>query len=228
MRAVHIDCIARVDGKVHDHLLKLLRVGAHRTQIAVVLDEIVDLFADEPFDERSHLADHIGQLQDFRTQRLLTREGEQLPRQRGRAVRVCANLLDVVIVAVARRMTQQHKVARADDRGQHVVEVMRNAACKLAHGLHLGRLRHLAFELRLFRGIGKAEKHRRLAKPAHPDEPHRDGFIGRCRQAHRHIAPVGWPSAITAHCIGKRALVFAHDEVGGKGGKLPFPAPDRA
>jgi hypothetical protein len=41
-------------------------------------------------------------------------------------------------------MAHQHQVAMADDRGQDVVEVVRDAAGELADRLHLGRLRNLA------------------------------------------------------------------------------------
>src|SRR3546814_19083507 len=67
---------------------------------------------------------------------------------------VCSSdldLVDVVEIAVTGRMPEQHQVAVADDGGQDLVEIVRDAARKLAHGLHLRRLRNLLFKLKLDR-----------------------------------------------------------------------------
>ena len=82
----------------------------------------------EPLQKLAHFTDHVGQLQNYGAQRLLAAEGEQLPREAGGAVGIGLDLLDVVVIAVAGRMAQQHEVAIADDRGQHVVEIVGNTA----------------------------------------------------------------------------------------------------
>ena len=146
--------IARIHREIDDDLLELLRVGADRTEFAVVTDREFDFLAHQPLEQLADFADHVGQLQHHRPQGLLAAEGKQLPGQARGAVRVRLDLLDVVVVAVARGMTEQHQVAIADDRGQHVVEVMRNAAGKLTDRLHLGRLRHLAPQALFFRRVG--------------------------------------------------------------------------
>ena len=115
--------------------------------------------------------------------RLLARESEQLAGQAGGAVRVRLDLLDVVIVAVARRVAHQHQVAMADDRGQDVVEVVRDAAGELADRLHLGRLRDLALELGFLAIVLEQQQHRRIAEPAQAGDGQRDRLARLARRA---------------------------------------------
>ena len=123
-------------------------IGAHRPEVAAMLDRQLHRLAEQPLQQVRDFGDDVGQLQHLRPQRLLAREGEQLAGQAGGAVGILADLLDVVIIAVARRVAHQHQVAMADDRGQDIVEIVRDAAGELADRLHLGRLGDLALELR--------------------------------------------------------------------------------
>jgi hypothetical protein len=93
--------IAGIDGEVDDDLLELAGIGADRAEIAAMLDDQLDLLAEQALQEARHLGDDVGQLQHLRAERLLARESEQLPGQAGGAVRIGADLLDVVIIAVA-------------------------------------------------------------------------------------------------------------------------------
>ena len=155
--------VARVDHQVDDHLLELRRVRAHRAEVAVVPDDELDLLADQPLEHLRDVGDDVGQLEHLGPQRLLAREGEELTGQRRGARRVRADLLDVVVIGIARRVAQQHQIAGAEDRGQHVVEIVRDAAGELPHRLHLRGLRDLPLEPRLLRRIGQAQQHRRVA-----------------------------------------------------------------
>ena len=158
--------VAGVDREVDDHLLELARVGADRPEVAAMLDDELDRLAEQPLQQVRHFRDDVGKLEHLRPQRLLAREGEQLAGQAGGAVRVRLDLLDVVIIAVAGRMPHQHQVAVADDRGQDVVEIVRDAAGELADDLHLGRLRDLALELGLLAIVLEQQQHRGIAQPA--------------------------------------------------------------
>ena len=73
-------CVARVDGEVDDHLLELARVGAHRPEVAAVLDGQLDGLAEQAFEQVRDFGDHVRQLEDLRPECLLSRESEQLPR----------------------------------------------------------------------------------------------------------------------------------------------------
>src|SRR3546814_13124722 len=81
-----------------------------------------------------------------------------LCRSAGGPIGVAADLLDVVIIAVARRVAHQHQVAGAEHRGQYIVEIMRDAARELADRLHLRRLRDLALESRFLARILEADR----------------------------------------------------------------------
>ena len=166
----------------------------------------------------------VGQLQHLRAQRLLAREGEQLAGQAGGAVRIRLDLLDVVIVAVARRVAHQHQVAMADDRGQDVVEIVRDAAGELADRLHLGRLRDLALELGLLAIVLEQQQHRRIAQPAQarrrsarPARP--AGASSRTGKVARHRRAAG----VAAHRVGDRRLVLLDDQIAGIGRHVASP-----
>ena len=193
--------VARVDREVDDHLLELARVGADRPEVAAVLDHQLDRLAEQPLQQMGHLRDHVGKLEHLRAQGLLPREGEQLAGKARGAVRVRLDLLDVVIVAVARRMPHQHQVAVADDRGQDVVEVVRDAAGELADDLHLGRLRDLALELGFLAIVLEQQQHRGVAEAAQA----RRWSARPAPMAGARAAPRGRPtSPVRAHCAGPR------------------------
>ena len=200
-------------------MFQLHRIGAHQPQIAIVADLELDFLADQTLEQRRHFADHIGQLQHFGPQRLLARERQQLPGERGGAVGIGLDLLNVEIIAVAGCMAHQHEIAAADDRRQHIVEIVRDPAGKLANRLHLGGLRDLALEPRFLARILEAEQHRTLAQPAHAGQRQRNRLVGIGVKPHGHVSGSAKPSGNLAlrkppHGIRERALVFADHQIG--------------
>ena len=186
-----------------------------------MLDRQRHRLAEQPLEQVRDFGDDVGQLEQLRPQRLLARESEQLAGQAGRAVRVLADLLDVVIVAVAGRVAHHHQVAMADDRGQDIVEIMRDAAGELAHRLHLGRLQHLPLELRFLAIVLEAEQHRRLAQPLGAGDGQRHRLLRPPAQPHREIARHAVPGGEAAHRVGDRRLVLLDDEIAGIEHRLP-------
>ncbi len=85
-------------------------------------------------------------MEHLRTERLLARERKQLPDESGGAVRVLLDVHDVLERWVRRTVVLQKEVGEADDRRQHVVEVMCDAAGQLPDRLHLLTLRDLHLE----------------------------------------------------------------------------------
>ena len=73
--------------------------------------------------------------------RLAAREREQLPHQPRRPIGVLLDLHDVLEGRIGRAVIGEQEIGIADDRGQHIVEVMRDAAGELADRLHLLALR---------------------------------------------------------------------------------------
>ena len=57
---------------------------------------------EQTLEQIRHVRHHVGQLKHLRPQGLLARESEQLAGQAGRPVAVILDLLDIIIVAVAR------------------------------------------------------------------------------------------------------------------------------
>lgn len=93
------------------------------------------------------------------------REGQQLAHEHGRAIGVALDLHQVGKACVGRTRLQQQMVGRQQDRGQHVVEIVGDAAGKHAHRIHLLRLRHLRLERLLLRhldGVDDGSLFRRL------------------------------------------------------------------
>ena len=74
------------------------------------------------------------------------REKPRRPHQARGAVRGRLDVLDVPVSRIARPVRLQKKIGEADDRRQHVVEVVRDAAGEVADRLHLLSLRDAALE----------------------------------------------------------------------------------
>ena len=109
----------------------------------------------------------VAQVHHLGVQGLLAREGEQLLDQRGRAVRVLLDLVEVGVFGVGLVAPQHQQVAMAGDRGQQVVEVVGDAARQLADRLHLLALDELFLERLHGAGVGQDghDARPRLAQP---------------------------------------------------------------
>ena len=105
----------------------------------------------------------------------------------------------------------------ADDRGQDVVEVVRDAAGELADHLHLGRLGDLALELGLLAIVLEQQQHRGVAEAAHAGDGQRDRLGVLAREPDREIAGHRRAAGVAAHRIGDRRLVFLDHEIAGIG-----------
>ena len=119
------------------------------------LDLQRDRLAEQPVEQHGDVGEHLAELDDARPQRLPARESQQLPHQPGRAVGVLLDVHDVLEGRVGRPVAGEQQVGEADDGGQHVVEVVRDAAGELADRLHLLALRELRLERAL---LGRLER----------------------------------------------------------------------
>ncbi len=145
--------VARVDDEIDDDLLELIEVGLHQPQIASVHDVELDRFADQPAQQHLQFRQHLAELQRLRTQGLPAREREQLAHQPRRAVGVLLDLHDVLEGRIGRPMVGEQQIGIADDRGQHVVEIVGDAAGELADRLHLLALREVLLQRALLGGV---------------------------------------------------------------------------
>ena len=170
--------VAGIDGEIDDDLLELMEVGLDRPQIARLIERQLDILAEQAREQDGQFRQHIAELKHLRAQGLLAREGKQLTHEPGGAVRVLLDVHDVLEGRVGRPVVHQQEVGEADDRRQHVVEVMGDAAGELTDRLHLLALGDLHLERALLRGVDGIGD-RRLAARSPPPRWGSDR-CGRC------------------------------------------------
>ena len=125
--------VARIHHEVHEHLLELAGVGAHRVDVRGRLSRQLDILADQP---AQHLADVLHQavhVEDHRLQGLSRAEGEQLADEVLSVRRCLPDDLELLAVGGAGRCVQNHQLGRAEDGREHVVEIMGHAPGETAH-----------------------------------------------------------------------------------------------
>ena len=179
--------VARVDGKVHDHLLELIEVGLDRPDVAPVGHLELDRLAEEAREEHRDVGERLVEIDDGGPQRLPPRERQQLADETGRAIGVLLDVHDVLEGRVGRPVRGQEQVGEADDRGQHVVEVVRDAAGELADRLHLLALRELQLERALLGRLERIDDRGVLALVAFQDRRDEEAraLLGQVRRARR-------------------------------------------
>ena len=104
------------------------------------------LFADQPAQQHREIGQRVAEIEHLRPQGLAARERQQLAHQRRRAGRVLLDLHDVLERRIGRLVRVQQEVVRHHDGGQHIVEVVRDAAGELADHVHLLRLVDLVLQ----------------------------------------------------------------------------------
>ena len=154
--------VARIDREIDDHLLELRDVDLDRPQIAAVHHGERDLLADQPPQQHGEVGQHLAEIEHLRAQRLLAREGEQMPHQARGPVGVLLDLHDVGERRIGRLVGVEQEVGRHHDGGEHIVEIVGDAAGELADELHLLLLGDLVLELALRRGLERIDDGRFL------------------------------------------------------------------
>ena len=142
--------IARVDGEVDDRLFDLHGVGEDLPQVGVGLRGDSDVLADHAPDQHDEVVEHRREVDLIGLQHLPAAEREQLLRQRRGALGGAPNLRGLLLNRRLRRRVLVDHAGVAENRGEHVVEVVRDAAGELADRLHLLRLGELPLEAQLF------------------------------------------------------------------------------
>ena len=130
-----------------------MQVCLHRPDVGAAVELQLDVLAEQPPEQDRQLRQHIAELHALGPQGLLAREGKQLAHEPCGAVRVLLDVHDVLEGRIGRPVIDQEEVGEADDRRQHVVEVMRDAAGELADRLHLLALGDLHFQRALLGGV---------------------------------------------------------------------------
>src|SRR5262249_30821917 len=116
--------VACIDRKIDYRLPKLPDVGPDLPEIAHERDVERRLLADQPAQQHAEVRQRFAQLNHLRAQRLLAREGEQLPDEARGPVGVLLDLHDVLKRRIGRPMRVQEEVGRHHDGTKQIVEVV--------------------------------------------------------------------------------------------------------
>ena len=129
--------VAGVHRKVHEDLGNLARIGVHEPESLAHARHEGDVLADDPPKHPAHIDDRVVEVQGLRPQNLLPAEGQQLGGQERGLLGRTADLGDVVAPAITGWQIVHDQIRVARDRGQHVVEVVSDAAGEQPHRLEL-------------------------------------------------------------------------------------------
>src|SRR5512146_1789489 len=148
LRVEAADGVDRVGEEIEQHLLKLVPLphdhGRLRIERALQLDApLPHLVGDQQRGSR----DHVVQVHRFLHQRARPGEGEEIPDDPRGPLRLVvdhAQVLPSGLGQPARRLEQQ--LRQAGDRGERVVQLVRDARDQLADGRHLLVLNELSFQ----------------------------------------------------------------------------------
>ena len=102
----------------------------------------IDVLADEPSEERLRVAHELVQIDHLGTEKLPPAERQQLPRHRRRRFGRLPNLLGGFAAVWVEHLAQQ-QINIAENDGQQIVEIVRDAAGKTPDRFHLLRLTQL-------------------------------------------------------------------------------------
>ena len=139
-RALAVHGIARVDRHVDQRRLELAGGGAHVAGLVRNIDDDADARARDGIEHVGDRADALCGIKDFRLQRLSPREGEELACQLRGPVHRVRHGVEIALAPLLREAGAAQQIRRRADDRQQIVEIMRNAAGELTHGLHLLRL----------------------------------------------------------------------------------------
>ena len=139
--------VTGVDGKVHQNLFHLARVGLHRHERGVNAGDPLNVLTNHPGQHFLYIADRFIQVEHCRLQDLFAAEGEQLLSERGGAIGSALDLLDAVAGLVVETRGSQQQLAMSHDDAEDVVEVVGDTARQAPDGFHLLSVSELGFQL---------------------------------------------------------------------------------
>jgi hypothetical protein len=142
--------VAGVEDEVHDHLLDLPGVDLDVVKVGGGDDVQLDVLADDAREHAPRLRERLVEVDDAWREHLPPAEGEELLRQLRGSQPGRADLRRLDAHRVLCLEVAQHQVRVADDHGEEVVEIVRDASGELSDGVHLLRVA----ELRLARAKG--------------------------------------------------------------------------
>ena len=190
-RAARRHRVAGVEREIGDHLLELAPVGA---DVAARLDSCRELDACRRGAARAGSpspATTSPSVEHLRQQHLAAAEGEQLARERGSAIRRAHDLERVLAARVVVVEAGGQELAVAADRGQQVVEVVRDPARKPSDRLELLRVQQLLLQLALVGDVAVVDDDDPLAVLAAPAPDRLDPAPGAIAVAQPELGRAG-------------------------------------
>ena len=145
--------IAGVDRKIEHSAFQLTAVDGRRPQIFATNELDLDVLAERTLHQRRHVAEQRVDVGRTRHQRLAPAEGEEPRREIGAVLGGKPHRLCELAQALVLDLRGEH-LGVEQDGGQHVVEVVGDAAGQLADGLHALRLGELGFRVLLVGDVG--------------------------------------------------------------------------
>jgi len=138
--------IAGIHAEVEEHLLELAGIGLEAADLRLEISAHGDVLPDHTLQHLLHVAHSIVDVEDAQVKGLAAAEGEQLMRERRRKVRGLADFREMLVHPMLVLDLPDHQVAVAEDRGQDVVEIVRDPTGEPAHRIHLLRLQQFLLE----------------------------------------------------------------------------------
>ena len=225
----HADRVAGVDAEIGQRLVELARIDLDAVVEVWQGEFECDVLPDDPLQERRRGRDGLGNADDLGFEFRLAGEDEKLLREFGRAPRGVAHREDVGLNRMGIAKLHQGHFRIAEDRLQHVVEIVGDAAGEQANGFHLGHLRDLAAQLLALVGVLK------LLRDVPPDDEkaddraggvadrrHRDALLER-RAVHADALHLGLPDVALEQRLPHRMVPLG---VGGRQRKERHRAPE--
>ncbi len=150
--------VAGVQRQVEQGVFQLVRVGHHHQIVFVGKRGDGDGLRQRAAHQLGHAANQAVDLHRLRLQRLLAREGQQPLDQLDAALRRLHGRVEVIahFAALAQLLAQRLQIA--GDHGEHIVEVVRQAAGELADGFHFLRLHQRGLGAALFGDVKRVNK----------------------------------------------------------------------
>ena len=143
--------IARIDRQVQHRDLDLGRVGQHRRQVRIEVENLFDARPQHVAKQRPHFLDQRRDIGRLDLQPLDPAERQQLRRKPGAAFR-CGKRIGGIVCQPLVADLLGDQVEPADHNGEQIVEVVRDAAGQLAKRFHLLALAKLVLRLDQFGG----------------------------------------------------------------------------
>src|SRR5574338_81701 len=138
--------VAGVDREVENRMLELVRVDISGPGIGGEIDLDADALAERPVAQVGHPRNQLAAVDPLWEQRLGPGEGQQPAGQRGGPGRTLHRILQLHQHFAPRTVESAlGQVDPADDDGEHIIEVVRDAAGELPDRLHLLHLAQLGF-----------------------------------------------------------------------------------